>query len=111
MTPVIRIDSEVMNKLKTKAKEFDLVFEPPNSTLRVLLGLDKKMSDRRQRFGERHEATPVRDKTTGKVYSSKYRAGLEFKREFPNIDEKYLWYQVVRKYPRRFIEVENDNIC
>ena len=40
MTPVIRIDDEVMEELKNRAVELGVVFEPPNSTLRILLGLD-----------------------------------------------------------------------
>jgi hypothetical protein len=40
VTPVIRIDDEVMAKLKERAIAFNLVFEPPNSTLRIILGLD-----------------------------------------------------------------------
>jgi hypothetical protein len=42
MTPTIRIDEEVMTALKKRAKELDLVFEPPNTTLRVVLGIDSK---------------------------------------------------------------------
>jgi hypothetical protein len=40
MAPVIRIDDEVMNELKKKAVNLGLVFEPPNTTLRRILGLD-----------------------------------------------------------------------
>ena len=40
MTPVIRIDNEVMDKLKKRAVNLGLVFEPPNTTLRRILGLD-----------------------------------------------------------------------
>ena len=40
MTPVIRIDDEVMNELKKRAIDFGLVFEPPNVTLRNILELD-----------------------------------------------------------------------
>lgn len=40
MTPVIRIDDQVMAKLKELAKELDMVFESPNAILRVKLGLD-----------------------------------------------------------------------
>lgn len=123
MTPVIRIDSEVLNELKTKAKELDLVFEPPNATLRVILGLDKKMTDnhhlivhssdttgKHQPFGKHHDATPVKDTVTGETYPSKYQAGLAFKSEFPNIDIRYLWYQAIRKYRGRFIEVRTGKI-
>jgi len=42
MAPVIRIDDEVMSKLKEHAKILDLVFGTPNEVLRVVLGLDKK---------------------------------------------------------------------
>ena len=40
MTPVIRIDDEVMDELKKRAVGLGLVFEPPNATLRRVLGLD-----------------------------------------------------------------------
>lgn len=42
MTPVIRIDDEVMNKLMEKAIGFGLVFGTPNEVLRTLLGLHKQ---------------------------------------------------------------------
>jgi len=45
MTPVIRIDDEVMAELKKNAIAAGLVFEPPNSTLRKILGLDTKRLD------------------------------------------------------------------
>ncbi len=43
MTPVIRIDDEVMDELKKRAVALGLVFEPPNATLRRVLGLDVAM--------------------------------------------------------------------
>ncbi len=42
MTPVIRIDDQVMDELKKRAVALGLVFEPPNATLRMVLGLDSK---------------------------------------------------------------------
>ena len=39
---VIRIDSEVLQKLEEKAIEYKMVFQPPNNVLRKLLGLDVK---------------------------------------------------------------------
>jgi hypothetical protein len=42
MTPVIRIDDEVMDELKKRAIGLGLVFEPPNATLRRVLGLDAR---------------------------------------------------------------------
>lgn len=42
MAPVIRIDDEVMDELKKRAVDFGLVFEPPNATIRKVLGLDSK---------------------------------------------------------------------
>jgi len=42
MAPVIRIDDEVMSKLKENAKILDLVFGTPNEVLRVILGVDKR---------------------------------------------------------------------
>jgi hypothetical protein len=43
MAPVIRIDDEVMDELKKRAIDLGLVFEPPNATLRKVLGLDMDM--------------------------------------------------------------------
>jgi len=40
MTPVIRIDDQVIEELKKRAVNLGLVFEPPNATLRRVLGLD-----------------------------------------------------------------------
>jgi len=40
MAPVIRIDDRVMDELKKRAVGLGLVFEPPNATLRRVLGLD-----------------------------------------------------------------------
>lgn len=42
MTPVIRIDDQVMDELKKRAVALGLVFEPPNATLRRVLGLDSR---------------------------------------------------------------------
>ncbi len=44
MTPVIRIDDQVMDELKGRAVEFGLIFEPPNATLRRILKLDMDVS-------------------------------------------------------------------
>ena len=41
MTPVIRIDDEVMDELKKRAIGLGLVFEPPNATLRGIRGVDR----------------------------------------------------------------------
>jgi len=43
MTLVIRIDDQVMDELKKRAVGLGLVFEPPNATLRRILGLDFKV--------------------------------------------------------------------
>jgi phosphoglycolate phosphatase-like HAD superfamily hydrolase len=40
MTPVIRIDDQVMEELKKKAVNLGLVFGTPNEVLRTMLGLD-----------------------------------------------------------------------
>ena len=48
--PVIRIDDEVMNELKKKATELGLVFEPPNTTLRTILGLEKRPEEKSREF-------------------------------------------------------------
>ncbi len=119
MTPVIRIDDEVMGELKKRAVNLGLVFEPPNTVLRMVLGLDSKVepqtaaraipAGKRRIFGTRHAATPVRDTATGQVYPSKYKAGLAFTREFPSIDRRYVWYPLIKKHPGRFVEVATGN--
>ncbi|MBI4303303.1 MAG: hypothetical protein HY665_03060 [Chloroflexi bacterium] len=45
MTPVIRVDDQVMDELKKRAIGLGLVFEPPNATLRRVLGLDTAVMD------------------------------------------------------------------
>ena len=45
MTPVIRIDDQVMDELKKGAMDFGLVFDPPNTTLRRVLDLDAPLMD------------------------------------------------------------------
>jgi hypothetical protein len=52
MTPVIRIDDEVMDELKKRAIGLGLVFEPPNATLRRVLGADKIVQDKLKEFAE-----------------------------------------------------------
>lgn len=42
MTPVIRIDDEVMGELKKRAIDLELVFSTPNEVLRAVFGLDKQ---------------------------------------------------------------------
>jgi len=42
MSPVIRIDNEVMDVLKKRAVKLGLVFSTPNEVLRALFGLDKQ---------------------------------------------------------------------
>lgn len=44
MTPVIRIDEDVMGELKKRAIDLGLVFESPNTALRNILGLDLETS-------------------------------------------------------------------
>ncbi len=41
MAPVIRIDEDVMNELKKRAMEYNMVFSTPNDVLKVILGLTK----------------------------------------------------------------------
>jgi len=48
MTPVIRIDDDVMNELKKRAVDLDMVFSSPNEVLKVVLVLttaDKNLPD------------------------------------------------------------------
>ena len=48
MTPVIRIDDQVFEELKKRATALGLVFEPPNTTLRKVMGLDSLAAIRPQ---------------------------------------------------------------
>ena len=52
MTPVIRIDDEVMDELKKRAIDLGLVFEPPNATLRRVLGFNSKAVIQKNVVGE-----------------------------------------------------------
>jgi hypothetical protein len=45
MTPVIRIDDEVMGELKRRAVDLGLIFGTPNEVLRGILGLDNEGDD------------------------------------------------------------------
>ncbi len=45
MTPVIRIDEEVMEALKRKAMDLGLVFSTPNEVLRAVFGLNKQKNN------------------------------------------------------------------
>lgn len=58
MTPVIRIDEEVMNKLKERAVEYNMVFSTPNDVLKIILGLATK-TDNQSKSSER--STPVKN--------------------------------------------------
>jgi len=60
MAPVIRIDDEVMDELKKRAIGLGLVFEPPNATLRGILGLDAPLMDLK-------EMRAVADEIVGKT--------------------------------------------
>ncbi|MFA4836974.1 MAG: hypothetical protein WC749_13005 [Dehalococcoidia bacterium] len=42
MTPVIRIDDQVMSELRKQAIALNQVFGTPNEVLRIILGLDRK---------------------------------------------------------------------
>ena len=41
MSPVIRIDDEVLGDLKRRAVSLDMIFEAPNAVLRNVLGLER----------------------------------------------------------------------
>ncbi len=41
MSPVIRIDDDVLGELKRRAVSLDMIFEAPNTVLREVLGLEK----------------------------------------------------------------------
>ena len=58
MTPVIRIDDEVRNKLIERAIEYSMVFSTPNDVLKVILGLTR-MSDNQSKSSE--SSLPVKN--------------------------------------------------
>ena len=63
MTPIIRIDDEVMDELKTKAVHLGLIFGSPNEVLRAILGLDKQGNREIDEFVDisiRNSYTPIR---------------------------------------------------
>ena len=46
---------------------------------------------------------PIRDKTTGKTYASKYRAGLDlWKLVDGDPSDTYVWFKIARAFPGRF---------
>lgn len=46
---------------------------------------------------------PIRDKTTGKTYPSKYQAGLDlWKIVDGDRSNRYVWFQIARAFPGRF---------
>lgn len=44
MPPVIRIDDDVMNEIKRRAVEYNMVFSTPNDVLKRSLGLEKTVN-------------------------------------------------------------------
>lgn len=46
--PNVNVDQETWKALKDKATELNMVFCPPYKVIRVLLGLDPKMSQNQQ---------------------------------------------------------------
>ena len=133
MSTVIRIDDEVMAELKKRAVEYGLVFQPPNSTLRIVLGLDIKTNpeeainnsssncaqpnnspvakeDATQKDNKDNSAVRIKDMVTGQVYASKEIVGMEFSRELSNIAAEFRWYALIRKYPGRFVEEDTGQL-
>jgi hypothetical protein len=134
MTPVIRIDDEVMAELKKRAVEFGLVFEPPNATLRKLFGIDSKghSSEPAENIAATispqtatateiaheskapneniHLENAIKDMVTGRVYATKESVGQGFKHKFPNMAAEFIWYAMIRKYPGRFMELPTGEI-
>jgi len=73
LTPVIRIDDEVMEELKKKAIQLDLVFASPNTTLRQVFGLDTNL------FSDKGNSNIVENDTnitSGEGYTGKEGAGM-----------------------------------
>jgi hypothetical protein len=75
MTPVIRIDDEVMSELKKRATDLDLVFEPPNATLRIVLGLDSLPSRQTQAAGSPTRGEKTMTKAPTLVIHAPYSKG------------------------------------
>lgn len=95
MTPVIRIDDEVMSELKKRAAELDRVFEPPNATLRIVLGLDSRSSRQPQTAGSPTRGEKTITKATILVIHAPYHKG---KPGTSNSFEMYLQTGVGKRY-------------
>ena len=52
---------------------------------------------------------PIRDKTTGKTYASKYQAGLDlWKTVDGDPSNRFVWFQITRAFPGRFQTLIDD---
>ena len=87
MTPVIRIDEEVMGELKKRAIDLGMVFEPPNATLRRILGIDLQTSLQPQAAVTPTAGKEIMTKTTTLIIHAPYNKG---KPGTPNSFETYM---------------------
>lgn len=69
MTPVIRVDDDVMSKLKEQAVALNLVFSTPNEVLRSILGLDTK-EDADMPIGIKEDDSLI-EIIVGRIYTSR----------------------------------------
>lgn len=95
MTPVIRIDEDVMGELKKRAIDLGLVFEPPNATLRILLGLDSQTFLQPQAVVPPTGGKETMTKTTILIIHAPYSKG---KPETPTSFETYMQTGVGKGY-------------
>ena len=97
MTPVIRIDDEVMEELKKRAVNFGFVFEPPNTTIRIILGLDSKVrtggGGGGKKFPQVHTINLINTKYAEVPYKD---TGMTFKQAWASNSDRN-WRFAIRK--------------
>jgi len=102
----------IMAKDKTKGKVKADMKDKQNAKVEEIQVSDQavetpEVEKTAQKFGGRRKAVRVRDTTTGVVYASKSKAGKAVAAELGlDPDNAFVWYQVVKKAPDRFVEVD-----
>ena len=78
MTPVIRIDNEVMEGLKKQAIALNLVFGTPNEVLRAILDLDRKTLVEQEKINPNENMIEI---PVGSIYTSRRWALIQIPKE------------------------------
>ncbi len=60
--------------------------------------------------GGRQKGKPVKDTKTGIVYKSHSAAGIALAGEFKLPSHSYVWYEIVRLAPSRFVDVGAEEV-